>query len=137
MRLARTSFAGITSEGLLPGQWRHLTAEELLALRKEHGVPRRIRSAVGAAPRTAAPRGALVPRGGADPIELRRGRTRATSDRPPRRAEPSSTRAPRHAEPSAPRSSRHAEPSPSDRPPRRAEPMPPGRPPRRRGAARR
>jgi 23S rRNA pseudouridine2605 synthase len=49
MRLARTSFAGITSEGLRPGQWRPLTLDELLALRKDYGVPRRVRSAARAA----------------------------------------------------------------------------------------
>lgn len=42
MRLARTSFAGISSEGLAPGRWRYLTADELTALKKEHGVPRRV-----------------------------------------------------------------------------------------------
>jgi len=42
MRLARTSFAGITSEGLAPGRWRYLTADELTALKKDHGVPRRV-----------------------------------------------------------------------------------------------
>jgi 23S rRNA pseudouridine2605 synthase len=42
MRLARTSFAGITSEGLAPGRWRYLTADELTGMKKEHGVPRRI-----------------------------------------------------------------------------------------------
>jgi 23S rRNA pseudouridine2605 synthase len=40
MRLARLSFAGITSDGLRPGEWRHLTAEELSVLRREYGVPR-------------------------------------------------------------------------------------------------
>jgi 23S rRNA pseudouridine2605 synthase len=45
MRLARTSFAGITSEGLRPGQWRSLELDELLALRKQFGVPKRIRGA--------------------------------------------------------------------------------------------
>jgi 23S rRNA pseudouridine2605 synthase len=45
MRLARTSFAGITSEGLRPGAWRSLTPDELLALRKQFGVPKRIRGA--------------------------------------------------------------------------------------------
>ncbi|MBK8258452.1 MAG: pseudouridine synthase [Polyangiaceae bacterium] len=49
MRLARLSFAGITSEGLRPGQWRHLTVSELQDLREEFGVPKRVRSAEGAA----------------------------------------------------------------------------------------
>jgi 23S rRNA pseudouridine2605 synthase len=42
MRLARTSFAGVSSEGLRPGQWRHLTVDELSTLKKEYGVPRRV-----------------------------------------------------------------------------------------------
>lgn len=42
MRLARLSFANIPSEGLKPGAFRAMTREELLQLRKEHGVPRRI-----------------------------------------------------------------------------------------------
>jgi len=46
MRLARTAFAEVTSEGLRPGQWRDLTREELTALRKAYGVPRRMPHAV-------------------------------------------------------------------------------------------
>jgi 23S rRNA pseudouridine2605 synthase len=42
MRLARTSFAGITSEGLRPGQSRPLTSDELSDLRKQYGVPKRV-----------------------------------------------------------------------------------------------
>ncbi len=42
MRLARTSFAGITSEGLAPGRWRYLTRQELTGLKKTYGVPKRI-----------------------------------------------------------------------------------------------
>ncbi len=42
MRLARLAFAGITSEGLRPGEWRYLTADELTTLKKEHGVPKRV-----------------------------------------------------------------------------------------------
>jgi 23S rRNA pseudouridine2605 synthase len=41
MRLARTAFAGITSEGLRPGQWRYLTADELTTLKADFGVPKR------------------------------------------------------------------------------------------------
>jgi 23S rRNA pseudouridine2605 synthase len=41
MRLARLSFAGITAEGLRPGDWRPLTNEELADLKAEYGVPRR------------------------------------------------------------------------------------------------
>jgi 23S rRNA pseudouridine2605 synthase len=42
MRLARTAFAGITSEGLRPGTWRLLTSIELTTLKKAYGVPRAI-----------------------------------------------------------------------------------------------
>jgi 23S rRNA pseudouridine2605 synthase len=42
MRLARVSFAGIDAEGLAPGRWRYLTADELRALKKQYGVPRRV-----------------------------------------------------------------------------------------------
>lgn len=45
MRLARIAFAEITAEGLAPGRWRHLTREELVALKKEYGVPRSIPAA--------------------------------------------------------------------------------------------
>src|SRR6185369_8213614 len=50
MRLARLAFAGITSEGLRPGDVRTLTADELMALRQQYGVPKRIRSAANFAP---------------------------------------------------------------------------------------
>jgi 23S rRNA pseudouridine2605 synthase len=42
MRLSRTSFAGVSSEGLRPGEWRYLTLDELATLKKEYGVPRRV-----------------------------------------------------------------------------------------------
>jgi 23S rRNA pseudouridine2605 synthase len=42
MRLARVAFAGITSEGLRPGEWRALSPDELVQMRKSYGVPRRI-----------------------------------------------------------------------------------------------
>jgi 23S rRNA pseudouridine2605 synthase len=42
MRLARVSFAGIRAEGLLPGTWRLLSRDELMQLKKEYGVPRRL-----------------------------------------------------------------------------------------------
>ena len=45
MRLARTSFAGISSEGLRPGEWRFLTRDELSALKKTYGVPEKLPSA--------------------------------------------------------------------------------------------
>jgi 23S rRNA pseudouridine2605 synthase len=44
-RLARVSFAGVNHEGLRPGQWRYLSKDELLALKKSYGVPLRVRPA--------------------------------------------------------------------------------------------
>ena len=46
LRLARLSFAGVTSEGIRPGEWRHLTHDELIEIRKEFGVPKRVRGVV-------------------------------------------------------------------------------------------
>ncbi len=43
MRLVRASHAGITTEGLRPGEWRHLSVDELTELQREFGVPRRVR----------------------------------------------------------------------------------------------
>ena len=42
MRLARISFAGVSTESLPPGRWRYLTADELATLKKDYGVPKRI-----------------------------------------------------------------------------------------------
>ena len=44
MRLARISHAGVTAEDLRPGQWRHLSLDELAALKQEFGVPVRVRA---------------------------------------------------------------------------------------------
>lgn len=44
MRLARLSFAGIDAEGLRPGKWRPLTIQELKNLKREYGVPNRVRA---------------------------------------------------------------------------------------------
>src|SRR5262245_9855806 len=57
MRLSRTSFAGITSEGLRPGGFRPLLAGELIDLKKSFGVPRRL-------PRAEPPRGGQTMSGG-------------------------------------------------------------------------
>ncbi|MGC4092049.1 MAG: pseudouridine synthase [Polyangiaceae bacterium] len=45
LRLARVAHAGVTTEGLRPGQWRHLTRDELIDLKKAYGVPRSVHSA--------------------------------------------------------------------------------------------
>ncbi len=42
MRLVRAEHAGIGTEGLRPGMWRHLTADELADLKKAYGVPRKV-----------------------------------------------------------------------------------------------
>lgn len=42
MRLSRTAFAGVTSEGMRPGAVRSLTYQELSELKKTYGVPRSI-----------------------------------------------------------------------------------------------
>lgn len=61
MRLARISQAGVTSEGLRPGQWRWLTVDELTTLKRTYGVPRKVRPpALGA-------RGKSVPSGSSRP----------------------------------------------------------------------
>jgi 23S rRNA pseudouridine2605 synthase len=44
MRLVRSAYAGITAEGLRPGEWRPLTLDELKDLKQAYGVPRRVRS---------------------------------------------------------------------------------------------
>ena len=57
MRLARVSFAGISTEGLSPGRWRHLTRDELVDLKKTYGVPKvipAVPSASAAAPKAGA-----------------------------------------------------------------------------------
>ena len=42
MRLARISHAGVDSEHLRPGQWRELTLDELVALKRDYGVPKKV-----------------------------------------------------------------------------------------------
>ncbi len=42
LRLARVAFAGLSHEGLRPGQWRYLSKEELTDVKKTYGVPKRI-----------------------------------------------------------------------------------------------
>jgi 23S rRNA pseudouridine2605 synthase len=86
MRLARTSFAGVTTERLPPGRWRLLTRDELLSLKKEYGVPKRI---PGNAPTVQAEqRGARRPAGG----EARRDREGAPRGRDTHTRSPSGKR---------------------------------------------
>jgi 23S rRNA pseudouridine2605 synthase len=44
LRLWRVAFADLTVQGLRPGQFRHLTTEELGRLQRSYGVPRRVRA---------------------------------------------------------------------------------------------
>jgi 23S rRNA pseudouridine2605 synthase len=50
LRLWRVAFAGLTVQGLRPGQYRHLTTEELGRLQRTYGVPRRVRTPRAATP---------------------------------------------------------------------------------------
>jgi 23S rRNA pseudouridine2605 synthase len=51
LRLARLAHAGITTEGLRPGRWRQLTVDELIELKKNYGVPKRVRAPQDLRPR--------------------------------------------------------------------------------------
>jgi 23S rRNA pseudouridine2605 synthase len=85
MRLSRTAFAGIGSEGLRPGEWRALSADELVRLQRDFGVPRRLPGARGMP--TPPPRKRRLPDACPDPFERRskpkktRGLTRDRSAR--------------------------------------------------------
>jgi 23S rRNA pseudouridine2605 synthase len=85
MRLARISHAGVTAEDLRPGQWRHLSLDELVALKREFGVPHRVRSPGTEAWEIQVKSNARVPRGpvvkrSAEP-HVRRDDTRRESPR--------------------------------------------------------
>lgn len=57
MRLARIAFAGLSAEDLRPGRWRPLTIDELRALKRSYGVPKRVRAQPALVqPRTVKPR---------------------------------------------------------------------------------
>lgn len=83
MRLVRTEFAGLTVDGLRPGEYRMLTVSELRELQKEYGVPRHVRPAsvphagpMGRTPRSSDSRGASRANRRASersPTEARRG----------------------------------------------------------------
>ena len=90
MRLARISHAGVTAEDLRPGQWRHLSLDELVALKRDFGVPHRVRApgseaweiqvkANAKVPRVAAPKRAAEESHGRSPREAA-----ALRDREPR-----------------------------------------------------
>jgi 23S rRNA pseudouridine2605 synthase len=82
MRLARTAFAGITTEGLRPGGWRYLTRDELTTIKKDYGVPKRVISPP-APPRQPSPAW-KGPEGGGE------GRRGSSGERDPGRSPPRS-----------------------------------------------
>lgn len=81
MRLARVAHAGITSDGLRPGQWRHLTVDELTTLKAEYGVPARIHAPT--LPTRPAPRRTRV-RSSVNEVGPRPVRRRGDDERRPR-----------------------------------------------------
>lgn len=89
MRLARLGFAEITAEGLRPGQWRHLTREELVALKKRYGVPKSIPSPPEQAP-------------GAHARRTRKPEARKPEPRRPEPRGPNTHRGPNQQRPPAP-----------------------------------
>jgi 23S rRNA pseudouridine2605 synthase len=99
MRLVRASFAGISSDGLKPGSFRHLTREELHNLKQQYGVPKSLPAPV--APAEGVTRGAHGRAPGVDA----RGRARGKSaERPqPERAREKREGAPREGHEPTPR----------------------------------
>ena len=83
MRLARVSFAGITHEDLRPGQWRFLTVDELMQLRKDYGVPKRVRGSETSG-RSSRPMGKVQARGEARHTRDEKPPPRKGEGRPPR-----------------------------------------------------
>jgi 23S rRNA pseudouridine2605 synthase len=90
MRLARVSFAGVTNEGLRPGELRPLTREELMVLREEYGVPKRVKAAASAA--LDEPRGRPVRRAAASAPARREPERGAPAGRGRRRGDASEAR---------------------------------------------
>ncbi len=127
MRLTRTRFAGLTAEGLRPGQWRELTAAEVRTLRAHNSAQE---AGASAAPAAAAPRARRRPsraaRGLSEPP--RAGARRKPSERgkaAPRGAEP---RAPRAKAPSQGAARDTRAPRTAKRPVRAGRPDRPARP---------
>jgi len=122
LRLVRTEQAGITVEGLRPGQWRFLSVDEQIKLKKQFGVPARVRRPPNPAERREATGpGGRRPKAGAP--ATRRAKSAAAPARHGKPARPSA----RHADSDAPPARRGR----SDGPPaRRGNP---DGPPARRG----
>lgn len=105
MRLARISFAGITTEGLRPGEWRYLTDKEVTALRVQYLRPLET-GAIPSTPRT-------------DPVASPRERASGRSDAKGRTALLSPRRGPASYGPEAPQKSLMEEHAPTKKPARR------------------
>ena len=101
MRLARISHAGVTAEDLRPGQWRHLSLDELAALKQEFGVPVRVRAPgteaweVQVKANAKVPRVGVAKRGEKAPRERRE--ASGERERSPRERTPSDEHKPRSA----------------------------------------
>jgi 23S rRNA pseudouridine2605 synthase len=113
MRLARISFAGITSDDLRPGQWRYLTRDELTDLREAYGVPKRVKQVevpLKPSDRSSKARGRVVQRGDEPtPRRLRGAAAEAASERAAEGRAPARERrggAAREGRPVAPREER-------------------------------
>jgi len=108
MRLARISHAGVTAEDLRPGQWRHLTLDELVNLKREFGVPKRVRTPgteaweIQVKSNARVPRGALANRAAHEGRKSREHRNEATRPRE-QRAERTKPRFDDRADARAPR----------------------------------
>jgi 23S rRNA pseudouridine2605 synthase len=120
MRLARISHAGITAEDLRPGQWRHLSLDELIALKRDFGVPQRVRAAGSEAWEIQTKANAKVPRvvkatRSADDAHARPGHERSARPTESQRGRaPRPTGSGRAREASSPRVERDARPARSD-----------------------
>jgi 23S rRNA pseudouridine2605 synthase len=92
MRLARISHAGVTAEDLRPGQWRHLSLDELVALKAEFGVPARVRAPGTEAWEVQVKANAKVPRVGVAKRGEKAPRERREAPGPRREAAPDAPR---------------------------------------------
>ena len=114
MRLARVEFAGLNIDGLRPGQWRHLTSDELKKLRESYGHPKKIPKSTPKNPRV---QGKEVPRQGPSA----RGRRGPSGGKPRGRSGDASRDASRPARPGAP-GRPGASPRTGQKPPTRPSP---------------
>lgn len=106
MRLARTIFAGITHEGLRPGEYRDLTMQELLDLRKRFGVKASpVRGGAARAPAAGADKPS--PHGDKREGGPRRERPRRDDGRPARPQRPGGEAAPKRRTEGAPPKASH------------------------------